>query len=100
MVQSTLARWFDYRFIMHFFQGASLEHFTTEQLVLIDALAPYFRHLNSCDAETFFERLFDLWFIRWRLKLQDFGGNIGRLNNGMRRQMEVRNPRCLQAAIN
>lgn len=69
-------------------QGTSSESFA-EQLVLIKALAPYFRQLDSRDTGTFFERLFDLWFIRWRLKLQDFGGQISRLNKGMRRQMEV-----------
>ncbi len=67
-------------FSQHSLQGPSAEQFA-EQLTLIDSLAPYFRHLKACDLDMFFERLFDLWFIRWRLKLQDYGGKIDPLES-------------------
>lgn len=63
---------------------------SAEQLMLIESLAPYFRHLNhGDDADAFFERLFDLWFVQWRLKLQDYGRCQSRLHEGMSEKMQV-----------
>ena len=87
MVRSNLSTLIS--FSQHSLQGPSAEQFA-EQLKLIDSLAPYFRHLKECDLDLFFERLFDLWFIRWRLKLQDYGGEISFLNDGIEHQKEVR----------
>ncbi|KAF8178008.1 hypothetical protein BJ912DRAFT_1063349 [Pholiota molesta] len=67
----------------------SPEEPSAEQLTLITNLAPYFRHLNDGkDADAFFERLFNLWFVRWRLKLQDYGRCQRRLDQGMNEKMQ------------
>lgn len=63
---------------------------SAEQLMLIANLAPYFRHLNhGNDADAFFEHLFNLWFVRWHLKLQDYGRCQSRLDQGMNEKMQV-----------
>lgn len=60
------------------------------QVAFIVELAPYYRAIRHIDsASDFLGQLFDLWFIRWRLKLQDYGGNIESLNDGIRQKMEV-----------
>ncbi|KAF8202452.1 hypothetical protein BJ912DRAFT_920809 [Pholiota molesta] len=47
-----------------------------EQVELIKDLAPSYRAVKGRkDGPMFIGRLFDLWFIRWRLKLQDYGGS-------------------------
>ncbi len=41
------------------------------------------------DRELFIERLYDSWFIRWRLKLQDYNRRVKFLNEAIRLKEQV-----------
>ena len=99
MVESNFFLYFRVEAHSTLFQSTISEQFA-DQVVLIDALAPYFRHLKRSDKRIFFARLFDMWFIRWRLKLQDHGGNMRLVKAAKVRQMKVRSLHYPQATIN
>ncbi|KAF9479004.1 hypothetical protein BDN70DRAFT_895297 [Pholiota conissans] len=65
------------------------------QLALLNSLAPYYRSVYDAtggettkDETAFLERLYDWWFIFWRLKIQDFGGTAKSLSNATKRKQQ------------
>lgn len=71
-------------------QASLLSDTQTTQLAFIRDLGPYY-HLvkGSNDEGTFFDRLFDLWFLRWPLKLQDYEGDADFLAHGIGSKKKV-----------
>lgn len=62
-----------------------------EQVELIKDLAPSYRAVKDRkDGPMFLGRLFDLWFIRWHLKLQDYGGSEEALEDARAQKKGVR----------
>lgn len=47
-----------------------------DQKAFIADLGPYSKTVDKKDRGAFFERIYHLWFVRWKLDVQNFEGDV------------------------